>query len=422
MAAAPDPVRRVHRRSRSLFGTAACGLAVAAHGLAALVFAVAAGCGGRADPPSFKEGTIDLRPISWSTMAPSLGKVVAVADSVDDVAVFGRSGASLWSDGVQVSSDESVTSWRTAAAVPALDLPESWLLGVDQLGRIHRMHSRRLLEDVSERFGLAGRPVLEVAALGAGLTAFALRDQVAVVDRGAVRFFDIKARGLAGAAGRLAAFDLGSVLQIDFTPPEGARLLRLPLEGAVAVAFDVTSELQLCAATEQALYIERGGAFEKVWEAPAGAAIGGLAGSGRGVWVAVGRELLLLRESQLLHGSSSAAVVPEGGRLVGSPSGDVWVLGGPQLARLGERAPGGGDEDRWRRSMLPIFQRVCRSCHLPSGSVSIDLSTYEQWRSRRALIKQRVVDQTPTPMPPQSAGVLTYSELAAVQQWADSRR
>jgi hypothetical protein len=407
------------RTDRSLFRIALDAVVT----LAVVAWVVAwasAGCGGRDEPARFKEDTIDLRPIAWSTQAAGLGKVVAVADSVDDVAVFGRSGASLWSDGIQVTSDESVTSWRTAAAVPAPDLPESWLLGVDQLGRIRRMHSRRLLEDVSERFGLAGRPVLEVAALGANLTAFALRDQVAVVDRGAVRFFDIKARGLAGAAGRLAAFDFTSVIEIDLTQPEGARLLRLPLEGVIAVAFDVTRELQLVAATEQALYVKRGGVLEKVWEAPAGAAIGGLAGSGRGVWVAIDRSLALLRESQLLHGSSSQAVVPEGGRLIGSPSGDVWVLGGPQLVRLGERAPGGGDEDRWRRSMLPIFQRVCRGCHLPSGSVSIDLSTYEQWRSRRNLIKQRLIDQTPTPMPPLSAGVLTYGELAAVKQWAES--
>lgn len=390
--------------------------------LAALVLSVSlCGCSDRDVQASFKEGTIDLRPVAWSAEPTALGKVAAVTDSLDDVAVFGSMGAAVWSSGALIGSDSSVTTWRRAAMVPALDLPESWLLGVDQSGRLHRMRNRMILEDVTARFGLSDRPVLEVVPLSSSMTAFALRDQVAVVDGSKVWFYDIKARGLAGAAGRLAAFDWMGVLEVDFTAPEGARIAQLPLEGVIGAAFDVTGELALVAATSSALFVERNGALVKVWDAPEDVRITALAGSGSGVWVAIGKELALFRGLQLLHGSSTPGGAElEDARLYGSPSGDVWVLGGPQLLRVGEKSAGGSDEDRWRRSMLPIFNRICRSCHLASGTASIDLSKYEQWATRRAMIKQRLIDQQPTPMPPLTTGSLTYDELAAVKRWTES--
>lgn len=380
-----------------------------------LVCGLQMGCGSRETQRTFEEDTIDLRPIQWTTQMASHGKVAAVADSQEDVAVFGSLGAAVWSDGLEIGSDQAVTSWRAAAVVPALDLPESWLVGIDQLGRIYRMRNRVTLEDVTARFGLPGKPVLEVAALSATLSAFALKDKVAVVNGATVQFYDMRARGLAGAAGRLAAFDYEGILTVDFSIAEGAKMLRLPLPGAVGVAFDVTGDLRLVAATESTLYIEQNGTLVSIWEAPAESKILGLTGSGRGVWLAIGKELALFRGMQLLHGSMA---VPDGGRLIGSPSGDVWVLAGAQLTRMGERAPGGTDEDRWRRNMLPIFHRVCRGCHLAGGSSNIDLSTYDKWVMRRPAIKQRLIDQLPTPMPPSSSGTLTPDELNAVSRWA----
>ena len=132
-------------------------------------------------------------------------------------------------------------------------------------------------------------------------------------------------------------------------------------------------KLVLVAATAQALYVERNGALVKVWDASPEAPISGLAQSGRGVWLAMGKGPALFRGAQLLRGAPD--VLPERGRIVGSQSGDVWVLGGPQLVRMGERAPGGSDEDRWRRNLLPIFHRSCRGCHLPGGSAGTDLSS-----------------------------------------------
>jgi len=379
-------------------------------------------CASREPMGSIDEEQLDLRPIAWNTQAAALGKVMAVADSQDDVAVFGSQGALVFGGGLLVGSDDSVVSWRAAAAVPSLDLPESWLLGVTQLGRIYRLRNRMMLDDVTERFGLAGQPALEAVALSSELTAFALRDKIAVAGAGmsSVWFYNLQARGLTGAAGKLAAYDWMGVVEADFTAPGEARVAKLPLEGVIGAAFDESGELVLVTATEDALYVEREGALVRVWDAPAGVKLTGLASSGRGVWVGIGKELALLRGSQLLRASSD--VIPEGGRLIGSPSGDVWVLGGSQLLRMGERAPGGSDEDRWRRTLLPMFQRICRGCHLPGGSAGTDLSTYAQWTARRQLLGQRLIDQVPTPMPPPSVGALTYDELSAVKLWVQAGR
>lgn len=377
-----------------------------------------AGCADRDPLAMFEEGSIELRPVSWTGDPTPLGKVAAVADSLEDVAVFGSLGASYYSSGTPVGSDASVITWRSAAVVPALDLPDSWLLGIEPMGQVYRLRTSGVLEAVSKQYGLEGKPVREVAALGSTRTAFALRDKVAAVDGTTVSYFDVQARGLAGAAGHLAAFDSEGVIHLDFTTQPTASILRLPLPEVIAVGFDVTGELSLVAATERSLYVEQGGALYKVWDAPAEATISGLATSGRGVWVAVGKSLSLYRGTKLLHGSS--APLPDGGRLAGSASGDVWVLGGAQLTRIGERTMGGSDEDRWRRTVLPMFQRLCRSCHLPNGRGNLDLSTYAQWTTRRALIKQRLVDQQPTPMPPPEVGALTQSELSAVLRWVQA--
>lgn len=373
------------------------------------------GCGGRPDSGVVPEGTVAVQAIPWSTQPDAVGKVAAVADSEEDVAVFGSLGAAVYSSGLPVGSDSAVVGWRAAAVVPALDLPESWLLGVSQLGQVYRMRNRATLEEVTARYGLGGRQVREVVALGPARTALALADRLAVADAQAVEFYALALRGLTAAAGRLAGFDASGVVQLDFTGGPGVAIERLALDGVVAVAYDVSAEQVLLVATAQALYLLQSGALVKAYDAPAGSPIGGLAASGSGVWVALGSELALFRGAQLLHGPADK--VPAGGRLVGSPSGDVWVLGGPQLVRLGEKLAGGADENRWRRAMLPIFQRYCRMCHLPGGSANLDLSQYSQWAPRRDRIRQRLIEQVPTPMPPTAVGTLTPAELLAVQRW-----
>lgn len=377
------------------------------------------GCAHREPSSVFEEGSIELRTVAWNIDPISPGKVSAVADSQDEVAIFGNQGASYYAEGMLLGSDTSILGWRSAAVVPSIDLPDNWLLGVDPFGQVYRLRKSGVLEVVTMQYGLPPNSVREVVAPGSKLTALALKDKLAVSDGTAVHMYDIRARGLVGSAGRLAGFDGSEVFQIDFGKPEGAEIQRLSLSGVIAVAFDVTGELALIAATEDALYVERNGVLVKLWES-AEDRITGLASSGRGVWVSMGKRLSLLTGRRLLHGTIGLST--DTAKIVGSPSGDVWSLGGSQLVRLGERTSFGIDEERWRRGILPIFQRLCRGCHLPSGSSNIDLSTYPQWAARRDQMRQRMIEGRPTPMPPREVGTLTPTELTLTQRWIQSSK
>jgi len=111
---------------------------------------------------------------------------------------------------------------------------------------------------------------------------------------------------------------------------------------------------------------------------------------------------------------------PAGGKLFGSPTGDLWVLNNGALTRIAEVSPGGMDQDQWKQTVLPLFTRLCSLCHLPGGSSGIDLSTYSAWTARRALVGQRVLVGKPTPMPPAGAGTLTSDDRAALQAWVNN--
>jgi hypothetical protein len=50
----------------------------------------------------------------------------------------------------------------------------------------------------------------------------------------------------------------------------------------------------------------------------------------------------------------------------------------------------------------------------------MDLSTYKSWVARKDAMRKRVVEMTPSPMPPKGAGALTQDELMAVSAWLDT--
>jgi mono/diheme cytochrome c family protein len=134
------------------------------------------------------------------------------------------------------------------------------------------------------------------------------------------------------------------------------------------------------------------------------------------VWLALGGTLAVVCGEQVLRGTSAG--LPPGARLAGSPSGDVWTMSEDELQRVGDPAGTGADAVSWRKQLLPIFDRLCQACHLPAGSAHIDLSTYSAWAARRAAVGKRVVERTPSPMPPAGSGMLTAEELEAVRVWA----
>lgn len=390
--------------------------------LATLGSGALAGCGTE-EPARLQlpQGALALQRIDWGEPLPALtgpGNVAAVAEAGDDTAIFGDTGLYLWSSGSTAGSDGSVRSWRAAAAVPALGFPGQWLIGVDDSGRIYRVHTGTTfgLEDVTARYVLTGKPVREVVALGSGQVAFALEGKLAVTDGQDLKLYDLQLRNLVGGPTRLAAYDESGVTVWD---AQSGALRQLAQPGVLGVAF--APDGQLWAATASTLYTESKTALVAVHEFAPPQVVTGLAGAARGVWVGLSDTLALLRAGQLLVPATSP-MLPAASRLVGSVSGDVWAIAGSPgspgpLVRYGEESGGGRDLMLWRQKLVPVFSRLCQSCHLPGGSAHIDMSTYSSWVHLRAAIAARVVERKPTPMPPVSVGELTAQELADVKEW-----
>lgn len=383
---------------------------------------LAPGCGAPpAEPPQLPLGTLELARIDWSEPLPAPatpGRVSAVAEAGDDVAVFSDRGVFLWQSGSTAGSDGSIQTWRAAAAVPALGFPGQWLLAVDQDGRVYRLHDGAALglEEVTARYALAQKPVREVATLGNGQVAFALDDRLALTDGTTLKLYELGLRNLVGGGGRLAGYDAAGVGLLD---PQGGALRQLMLPGVVGIAF--APDGTLWAATADTLYSEKDGALVPAHSFAPPQTISGLAGAARGVWVGLPGTLALLRDGQLLLPATSPGL-PAASRLIGSPSGDVFTIAADgQLDRYGQESGGGSDLVLWRKTLVPIFTRLCQACHLPAGSARIDMSTYSAWASLRSQIQARVIDQQPSPMPPPSAGTLTPDELAAVKAFTARR-
>jgi mono/diheme cytochrome c family protein len=366
---------------------------------------------------------LQVRQVPWNLANQDVGKVAAVAELYEDTVVLGDQGAQVFTGGLVVATDTSARSWRGATVIPAGDLSGQWLVAIDDKGRLLRLRNRRTLEEVGDRYGLAGTPLAAVAALGSGLTGFALASDLAVADGTRVTRYPGGLTGLAGAGGRAAGLVDGGVRVFELAPGDGTGMAADPasaqvhdfaVPGAVAVTFDARARLVV--ATADTLYSENdGGALDRIYRSP-DAPIHGLSTSGAVVWAAIGDTLAELTGAELRQ--SAGGTLAADARLVGSPSGDVWALESGALRRLGEAASGGGaDQQLWQNTVLPIFTRVCSLCHLPGGSSGIDLSTYKAWADRRALVNQRVLVGKPSPMPPAGAGMLTDDERAALQAW-----
>lgn len=360
--------------------------------------------------PRLQEATLPLRLVDWNDGKEPVGQVAAVTEHGDDVIVMSDRGVLFFNHGVFKDRDPSIVTWRGAARVPAIGAEGEWPVGVDGGGRLRWLRGRGALDDVTDRFALPG-PVTDLAALGGGRVGFAISGALYVSEGPSLSRYDVPATGLAGGGGRavLAAGDEVRVLD----PAQGSGR-RFALPGVVAAAVDATGKV--VAATARALYREADGAtLQRVHEEPEGGAeIRGLAAAGAGVWVAIGDGLALLRGDQLLRGPGDMGL--GGARLIGSPTGDLWLLGGGVLRRAAEADGGDADQEQWKRDVLPIYTRSCSQCHR-AGGLSVDLSTYSTWAERRALIGQRVIDRKPTPMPPAGAAPLTTEELAGLQAW-----
>ncbi|MBP6609176.1 MAG: cytochrome c [Deltaproteobacteria bacterium] len=366
-------------------------------------------------------GELAIHPIDWSAAPLAAGRVATIAEGDDEVALFGDTGVSLWTSGDSQGRDSAVRSWRSSAVVPALGFSGRWLLGIDGEGHVQRLRfgptQSLSLEDVSARYQLQGKPVSEVASIGGALVGFVLDGRLAVSDGKTLKHYELSVRGLVGGRGRAAGLSDRGVAIFD-AESESLRHVELPDAKGLALAPDGL----LWAATADALYRESGNTFEQAYHVESPQQIVALSSAGSGVWVLLGDSLAQIRDGQLLTAPLPGTWSPADGasptlRLIGSPSGDAWLLDDTQVVRVGEDSGGGQDLALWRKQMLPVFQRLCQGCHLPSGSAHIDLSTHSSWARYRRVLAKRVVEGQPTPMPPVGSGKLTPEELAALTAW-----
>lgn len=334
---------------------------------------------------------IAVHRVEWNPNKADVGSVAAVAESGEDVFVFGSTGAHILAGGSLVASDNSVHAFRSATTIPAADGNGAWVIAIDDHGRILRVRDRSKLEPISARFGLEKSDVLSVASMGSSRVAFALATSLAIVDGERIARHDYAFSSIACGSGHGAGIHGAAVMVfdpfrgIDRTYQLDARFITVDAKGRAV------------AANERGIWREEDGKLTLRYRS-AHDSLRGIVTSAENVWFADGDELGLLDAglSTDLHAS---------GTLLPSPSGDVWTLTDGKLARYTTARP-----NAWA-TIGPIYTRVCSSCHGPSGSAGLDLSTPARWESNRAVIDKRVVrDKT---MPPRDHP-LTEAERAVI--------
>ena len=369
------------------------------------------GCSG-ADPEATwptAPAPLSVEEIAWNPSRFDVGTVSAVTEDGDDVLVFGDKGAAVFSSGAIAAVDNSVVAWRSASLLPAAGGSGFWPAGVDDQGRVFRVKSHSMLEDVSDRYGLAGDSVTSALPLGEAFIAFALERSIAVADGATVERYDVE--GTAGASGggkRVALIaDGGKVLVVDVA---AKTLTTFHVAGAVATAISSTGEVLV--ATAQTIHVASEGGPALVYRAPS-PNLHGLATSGGRVWFGEGAKLRAIEGHGVALGQ--ADVIAPDASLTGSPGGGVWALSGGALARF--EIPATGDEGLWQSTVRPIYAHTCSACHNRGGTAGIDLSTYDAWATRRSRIYERVVVSKDMPQ----GGTLPEADIAAIAAWAMSK-
>ncbi|WP_437305387.1 c-type cytochrome [Sorangium sp. So ce388] len=401
----------------------AASLAALAPPLAALAPPLAAlALAGCAAPAAAPLPRLAVRPVAWP--APGeLGPVRALADDGRRVVLFHDGAAAIFVDGALARVDRAPHRWASAAALPAPDGHGTWIVGVDAEGRLLRLPGEGSFEPVSDRYGLERAAVRAALGLGGGGAAFALDGEIAVADGALVTRY---------ATGPLAAFAAGGG-RVAFAPggdglaPGGdglraldvaTRALRAyPLPDGPAPLLAVTGAGALVAATPAALYAEDGAGVLRL-RLQASAALHGLAASGDRVWFADGDELGVLDAAGARE--TRGARLPRDGRLIGSPSGDVWLLASGALRRFA--AAEGHAGPAWDE-IARVFTRACAPCHLPRGEGGVDLSTGAAWTSRRDAIARRVIEERTMPPPGRALSEADRARIRAfVERVSPARR
>lgn len=348
----------------------------------------------------------EIDSVQWNVSNTDTGHVSSVAEIADDVVVFGDKGALVFAGGALAMADMTVTAWQpVATSIPAADGTGTWLVAVSAAGRVLRLRGRTAMEDVSDRYGLLQSNVTGVASGGGQFAVFSSDAGIAISDGVTVHMLDGALSGLAASQHRAAGI----------TPDGRVRVIDLQTRTAteydanhpIAVAFDAAGMLWVETAHE--LYSELKGALEPVYQDHN--VLHGLAFGGGRLWFASGTDLGFATKDAVMRGPAN---VPADATLFASATGDVWVVSQGALSRYG--VPVSGDEASWRKSVLPVYARVCSQCHGPGGSSGIDLSTYTSWAARRQDIYSRVFVAKTMPQ----NQTLTADDAAALSAWTQA--
>lgn len=351
--------------------------------------------------------------VSWSAAQPP-ATAKLVADLGSDVVVFSDGSATISSDGVVANVDRQVGAWVSAGTIPAPDGSGLWIVGVDSQGQLWRLRARRSFEPISERYGLASARVREVCGFGGRFVGFSLADAsapLAIADGSEVdRYASGALTRLTGGSGTMAGLLAGGdVWWLDARTRSGRRW---ELGDARDVAVDDQGITYV--ATSRAIYSnDPDGTLVLRY---VGSRLHGLVASHDHVWFAEGDELGTIDATEVHR--SRGVKLPQDATLTGSPSGDVWALSRGALTRyaLGE-SPTTASRVRWEDAAQPVYGRVCSTCHASDGTAGVDLSTADQWRSKRDLIRQRVlVDKD---MPPKDHPI-TDPDRESIRHWLDA--
>ncbi len=276
-------------------------------------------------------------------------------------------------------------------------------------GKLRRVRADGGNEDLSARYDLTNVAVTAIADGGDGSVLFAYDGGVAVADAAKVIRYDVgRPTRVAGGGGRFALLDDSSISIID----KNGRGESFAVPGAVAIAVGAVGELFV--ATPNAVYGERDGTLQQIFEPEQGVARDVIA-SGKVLWALAGGEVFVLNGKDNPH--TSGAALPDDARLIASRSGDVWVLAGGTVRRYTLDNGAVGSAEEWSAKIEPIYTRSCSSCHRNGGTAGIDLSTYDAWVARRAAIVQRVfIERT---MPPPGAGALADEERETIRAFIE---
>lgn len=367
--------------------------------LVATTLLFAAGCDGGGEeetkPPEeikpLAAEEVSVRSVDWNPSMADVGSVAAVTEIGGTSAVLGSNGATVFSGGIVVATDTAVTEWSSAAVIPAADGHGQWISGLTKSGRIYRLRGTMTFEKVSDLYGLSNDDVLAMASLGGTSAVFALEGQLAVSDGNTVTRYDVETfTGLAARSGRAVSAADGKIRVFDAVTAEG---YDYELEGAEQAALDAAG--RIIARTADSLYVEAEDGTLALRYTSTKGDLRQLAASDVRVWFIEGEELGALEADAVYL--TEGAQIPEGARLLGSASGDVWVLDKGALSRYAAETGDDADRKLWEEEVQPLYLSSCTPCHAPGGSAGIDLSTYGSWVARRDVIGTRVVDKKTMP-------------------------